>query len=309
MAVSTKFVLQQGPVLRGMGEAALAALRQRMGWSQPREVATPGPEHRVTLPPRPDELLRAYLRHVGGDPSWYRGQVPAHLFPQWTFGLSGRLMEGLKYPLLAAMNGGCRLTFNAPLPAGEPLEVSGRLESIDDDGRRAIIDQRFTTGTRSAPDAVVAHLFVFVPLGKGQKAEGKGNGSAAAVKEKARVPEGVRELGYWKLRSDAGLDFAKLTGDFNPVHWIPPYARAFGFRSTILHGFATLARTIEGMNRALFAGDVSRLKEIEVRFTRPLVLPARVGLYVRDDRVWVGDAPGGPAYLEGRFTLRSDPTA
>ena len=38
-----------------------------------------------------------------------------------------------------------------------------------------------------------------------------------------------------------------------------------------------------------------------MRFTRPLVLPARVGVYVRGDKVWVGDAPGGGAYLEGTF--------
>ena len=42
-----------------------------------------------------------------------------------------------------------------------------------------------------------------------------------------------------------------------------------------------------------------------MRFTRPLVLPARVGVYVRGDKVWVGDAPGGPAYLEGTFKIRN----
>ena len=58
------------------------------------------------------------------------------------------------------------------------------------------------------------------------------------------------------------------------------------------------------MNRGLFAGDPSRLASIDVRFTRPLVLPARVGLYVRGDEVYVGTAPGGPANLVGTFTTR-----
>jgi len=66
-----------------------------------------------------------------------------------------------------------------------------------------------------------------------------------------------------------------------------------------------MARAIEALNRGLFAGDVTALQEIDVRFTRPLVLPARVGVYVRGDKVWVGDAPGGPAYLEGTFKLRN----
>jgi acyl dehydratase len=303
MSVSLKFIRYQGPVLRGMGEAAVGALMQRLGRNDKAHGAPtlPGPEHRIAVSPRPAELVRAYLRWVGGDPASYKGRVPAHLFPQWGFPLTGKLVEGLPYPMLAAMNGGCKLTINSTLPADEPLEVSGRLDAIDDNGQRAILDQRITTGTRSNPEAVVAHLYVFIPL-KPKDKEAKKNGKAA---DKARVPVDARELAYFKLGPNAGLDFAKLTGDFNPVHWVPRWARAFGFRNVILHGFGTLARAIEALNRGLLAGDVTALSEIDVRFTRPLVLPARVGVYVSGDKVWVGDAPGGPAYLEGTFKLRN----
>jgi hypothetical protein len=242
------------------------------------------------------------VRWVGGDPSSYKSRVPAHLFPQWGFPLTGKLVEGLKYPMLAAMNGGCKLTINAPLPSSEPLEVVGRLEAIDDNGQRAILDQKIVTGTRANPDAVVAHLYVFIPLKPKERSGDKKNGKAS---DKARVPVDAREIAFFKLGSDAGLDFAKLTGDFNPVHWVPRWARAFGFKNVILHGFGTLARAIEALNRGLFAGDVDALAEIDVRFTRPLVLPARVGVYVDGNRVWVGDAPGGPAYLEGSFKVRA----
>ncbi len=299
MTVSTKHVLAQGPALRGMGETALSALKQRLGVASPRHApSVPGPEVRATFPPRSRELIRDYVRHVGGDPGAYKKRVPAHLFPQWGFALTGKTLEGLDYPMLAAMNGGCKLVMNAPLPNDEPLEVSARLESIDDDGRRAILEQRIVTSTRSAPNAVVAHLYIFVPLKKGS-----GDGEKRTKKERPRVPTEAKELAFWRLRADAGLDFAKLTGDFNPVHWVPAYARAFGFRNTILHGFGTMARAIEGLNRGLFAGDVDALSEIHVRFTRPLVLPAKVGLYVRGGELWVGDAPGGPAYLTGTYSV------
>jgi acyl dehydratase len=141
-----------------------------------------------------------------------------------------------------------------------------------------------------------------VPLKREDKKNGKSNGKA---KDKARVPVDAREIAFFKLGPNAGLDFAKLTGDFNPVHWVPRWAKAFGFRNVILHGFGTMARAIEALNRGLFAGDVTALREIDVRFTRPLVLPARVGVYVSGDKVWVGDAPGGPAYLEGSFKIRN----
>jgi acyl dehydratase len=285
MAVSSKHVLQQGPVIATLASVAASAIRQRMGWATPTGTPElPGPELTTIVEPRPSELLRAYIKHVGGDPTAYRGQVPPHFFPQWGFPLASRTLQGLPYPLLKVLNGGCRL------------------ESIDDDGRRAVIQQRVVTGTSAHPEAVVVHLYAIVPLGGNEKAEKKAEKKADAPKrEPARVPQDAEELQRWRLSADAGLDFAKLTGDFNPVHWVPPYARAFGFRNTILHGFSTMARAMEGLQRTLFAGSVRAIRVLDVKFTKPLVLPAKVGLYAKGQSLWVGDAPGGPAYLVGTF--------
>jgi len=42
--------------------------------------------------------------------------------------------------------------------------------------------------------------------------------------------DGAHEIGWWSIRPNDAVDFAVLTGDFNPVHWLPAYARAAGFR-------------------------------------------------------------------------------
>lgn len=285
-----RHVIHQGKVVRSLGGTALAALLQKVRPNGAAPPALPAPELVQTIPPLPADLIRDYLRHVGGDPGAYRGQVPAHLFPQWGFPLAARTLRGLPYPLLRVLNGGCRLEIRQPLLAGEPLRAAARLESIDDDGRRAVLCQRVTTGTAADPEMLVAWLYAIVPLKSG-----------GGSREPARVPSTARELAYWRLPADAGLAFAMLTGDFNPVHWVQRYARASGFRSVILHGFATMARAIEGLNRGLWAGATDRLRTFDCRFTRPLLLPARVGLYVDGGSVWVGDAPGGPAYLTGTF--------
>jgi len=299
-------VRHQGPVIRTLGAAAITALKQSAGMEPPATApALPGPTYRATLPPRPRELVDAYLRHVGGDPSAWRGHVPPHLFPQWTFPLAAKTLEGLPYPLLSVLNGGCRLEVHRALPADEPLEVEARLEDIDDNGRRAVLHQRIVTGTVSAPDAIVSHLYAIVPLKKKRDAD-----TAAPVprdkapKEVVRVPVEATEPARWRLPADAGLTFALLTGDFNPVHWIRPWAQAFGFRSTILHGFATMARAWEGLTRTQHAGAIDALRVLDVKFTRPLVLPAKVGLYARGDEAWVADAAGGPAYLAARVETR-----
>jgi acyl dehydratase len=303
MSVSSKHLLQQGPVLAAMGQTALSALWQQINKPPQKQqaVQTPGPEFSATIPPRSRDLVRDYIRFVGGDPSAYKKIVPPHLFPQWGFALSFKTLGGLSYPLTKVLNGGCRLEINAPLPAGKSLQASARLESLDDNGRRAVLHQRICTGTRENPEAVVGHMYAIVPLG--DKKKSKGNGKPK--KEKARVPQDAKELKFWKLGAHAGRDFALLTGDFNPVHWIAPYAKAFGFRNTILHGFATMALAYEGLNRSIFAGDIHRIKTLDVKFTRPLVLPAKVGLYMLDDQIFVGDAPGGPAYLVGKVETRA----
>jgi len=313
MALPTKHIIHQRRVLATLGKTALGAVRQQLSSKRPLKgaapPASPGPEKTATIPALPADLIRDYVRHCGGDPSGYRKTVPAHLFPQWGFPLAAQTLVGLPYPLFKVLNGGCRLEINGPLPQGEPLQASARLENIDDNGRRAVLHQRVVTGTAAQPDLVVGHLYAIVPLGSGKDKKANGsNGKPSAKqakpenKEKARVPTNARELAYWRIGDDAGLAFAMLTGDFNPVHWVKPYARAFGFRSTILHGFATMARTVEGLNRHLFAGSTTQIKMIDVQFTRPLTLPATVGLYVtEDDQVFVGDAPGGPAYLVGTF--------
>lgn len=310
MGVSSKYILHQGPVIAGLAKTAVAAIKQK--FSEPTGTMTaPGPVFRKTIDPRPKDLVRDYVRHVGGSPSEYRDHLPPHLFPQWGFPLSTRTLEGAPYPLMRVMNGGARMEINAPLPPDQPLQVSAQLTNVDDNGRRAVLDQKIVTGTADHPEALVGYFYAFVPLGGGKAAKEQKSEKQKSKKKKSekkketpRVPEEVREVTRWYILANAGLDFAKLTGDFNPVHWVGPHARAMGFKNVILHGFSTMARAFEGINRELYKG-LEEIQVFDVKFTRPLVLPAEVGLYVDDDNgVYVGDTPGGPAYMVGSFELR-----
>jgi acyl dehydratase len=292
MAVPNRFILHQAPVLAALGKSVLSSLVGKK-----HAPVAGGDEVTATFKPRSKDLVRCYVKTVGGDPHAYRGTLPPHLFPQWGFPLATRVLAGIDYPLARVLNAGCRLEVRAPLPDDEPLEVRARLEEVDDDGRRALLKIRVVTGTRSAPDALSALMVTLIPLKKDKDASKK-------KKEPARVEQDVRELAYFSLRAEAGLEYAKLTGDFNPIHWVPAYARASGFKSCILHGFATMANAIEGLNKNLFSGDVHALRTVDVSFVNPLVLPAKVGLYTgpSEGQIAVGDGPGGRAYLTGTFT-------
>ena len=312
MAVPYRHLLSQGRVLSALGRTvSLAVLASVRPSKSPDEGAVsaslPGPYIREAVSPLPPDLIRDYLENVGGQQSSYPGVVPPHLFPQWAFPIATRTLEDTGYPLLRVVNGGCRVRVNDTIPAGTPLDVRGRLESIEDNGRRAVLEQYVETGNGTRPDALVANFYAIVPS---PRSTANGDTSSepraeprAERKETPRVPVGARAIDTWNLRADAGLEFALLTGDVNPIHWVSAYARMSGFKDVILHGFGSMARTWESLVRGVLAGDAAKLRELDVRFTRPLVLPAQVHVYIADNRVFVGDAPGGPAYLTGTYFL------
>ena len=68
-----------------------------------------------------------------------------------------------------------------------------------------------------------------------------------------------------------------------------------------------MARAMERLAFHELNGDPTRLRQVGVRFTRPVVLPTEVGLFVSDSGdLYVGDAPGGTAYLVGDYDARGD---
>ncbi len=298
MSGLNRHALRQGPVIAALLRTGVAAARGPSGGAP--EV--PGPVLESTVGPRADSMIRDYVRHIGGDPAWYRHTVPAHLFPQWGFPLLSKVLAGVPYDLRAVLNAGCRMEIYRPIQKNRRLHLKAWLEDVKDDGRRDVLTQRLeTTPEGDDSPALVAKVVAVVPLQKRDGAEKKG-----PRRDKPRVADEADELARFRISAADGRAFAALTGDFNPVHMLAPYARAAGFKSTINHGFSTMARAVEGLNRVMWAGDSTRLRTIDVRFTRPLLLPAKPGLFAHgrgaEFEVWVGDAPGGPAYLQAAIT-------
>ncbi len=304
MGVPARHILRQGPVLGALARTAFLSLDprpRRKSASAPPEL--PGPEVAGDVKPLPAALIADFVREAGGDPRNYRNTVPPHLFPQWAFPLAGRCFEKLPYPMTRVMNGGCSMQLQSSLPAGTPLRARANLVSVDDDGTRALLTARVVTGTEAQPDALIAEFHAFVPLAAKSDGPSPTGPSKDKPKDKPRVPVDAREIGRHRLARNAGLEFGKLTGDFNPIHWLSPYAKASGFRDVIFQGFGTFARAVETLNTSVLAGDITRLHRLQVKFVRPLVLPADVGVFVHERDIFVGDMPGGPAYMTGRFEI------
>ena len=76
--------------------------------------------------------------------------------------------------------------------------------------------------------------------------------------------ESVPEL---KVTPDKYLPhrYAGASGDFNPIHIDPEFARQVGLPGNILHGLYTMAQVARG-NAALADGDPRALKRLSVQF-------------------------------------------
>jgi acyl dehydratase len=125
--------------------------------------------------------------------------------------------------------------------------------------------------------------------------------------ERDAPPSSSRELAEWAIRSNHGRRYARVSGDYNPVHLWPWTARPFGFRQPILHGFCTEALAAHALIRSLWNGDPTALRRLRIRFRAPVFLPSRVQLLMAEEergrgRFWVARVgPKQKICAEGEF--------
>ncbi|HZH68361.1 MAG TPA: MaoC/PaaZ C-terminal domain-containing protein [Chitinophagales bacterium] len=75
----------------------------------------------------------------------------------------------------------------------------------------------------------------------------------------------------WSLHPKNAIDFAKVSGDFNPIHLHDITAKIFGFRKQIAHGWYSLCRAVSPMSTT-----IKGIHELYGSFKKPLFLPSKV---------------------------------
>jgi acyl dehydratase len=105
-------------------------------------------------------------------------------------------------------------------------------------------------------------------LCRGVKLEGE------AVEQTWEPSQSLVEVARWKAPADIGRQYAKVSGDYNPIHLSAASAKLFGFPTAIAHGLWNKARTLAALGDHLPKANL----EIAVHFRKPVRLPSEVTL-------------------------------
>ncbi|WP_415754493.1 MaoC family dehydratase [Pseudomonas leptonychotis] len=81
-------------------------------------------------------------------------------------------------------------------------------------------------------------------------------------------------LAHWRAPADIGRRYARIAGDYNPIHMFAATAKLFGFPRAIAHGLWNKGRALAVLGTRLPAADYA----VSVRFQKPVLLPSDVRL-------------------------------
>ena len=74
----------------------------------------------------------------------------------------------------------------------------------------------------------------------------------------------------YETRPDQALIY-RLSGDRNPLHSDPEFAKRAGFEKPILHGLCSYGFTGRALLHGLCGGDPARFRSMEARFSKPVL--------------------------------------
>ncbi len=158
------------------------------------------------------------------------------------------------------LHGEQRVELHAPIPTSGTITTTPTITAVYDKGKAAVVvvetesvDQRGTLLFRNR-----SAIFV-----RGEGGFGGDRGPSGAVNVPPdRQPD--RTVAMKTLPQQALI--YRLSGDLNPLHADPDFARMAGFDTPILHGLCTYGHAGRAVLQSYCDNDPARLRSFEVRF-------------------------------------------
>jgi acyl dehydratase len=166
------------------------------------------------------------------------------------------------FPLLGLIHLSNRIRVLRPMGGVSQVRASVNVENLQAHPKGAVFDLVTRLDDQLGPlwEAHSQMLCKGVQLGE------------TLVNEPERESLELLEVARWKAPADIGRQYAKVSGDYNPIHLSGISARLFGFPTAIAHGLWNKARTLAALENHLPDANV----EIDVTFKKPVRLPSDV---------------------------------
>ena len=100
----------------------------------------------------------------------------------------------------------------------------------------------------------------------------------AVAKGRIKAVTGKGEPHNWSVPADIGRRYARVSGDYNPIHLADMTAKLFGFKGAIAHGMWSKARCLAALEQQLPEEGYS----VAVNFNRPLFLPSQALFFTHE---------------------------
>lgn len=186
-----------------------------------------------------------------------------------------------------------RIAVHRPLAIGEELTIRVRPTGLEPHPK----GQTFSLLTEVLVDGGTAWESASTML---RRRRGSSGSATEAEQSFEPLPADAPASAEWRLGGDLGRRYAGVSGDRNPIHMHSLTARPLGFPAAIAHGMWTKARALAALEARLPASF-----EVDVRFRKPILLPARVELASRPEGeailFAVRDASEKTPHLDGRI--------
>ncbi|WP_425271119.1 MaoC/PaaZ C-terminal domain-containing protein [Micromonospora arborensis] len=212
-------------------------------------------------------------------------RLPATFPHVMGFPLTLRLMTAPDFPipLIGLVHVGNRITVGRPITADETLDFTAYAANLRPHDRGRQVDVVLV----GSVDGEEVWRGVSTYLGRERTPGGS---------DRSGRPEAPAATARWRVEPRVGTQYARVSGDHNPIHTSRLGARLFGFRRPIAHGMWSKARCLAALENRL-----PDAYTVEVAFKLPVPLPSTVGFALLPDGGFALHDSRGRPHLAGHL--------
>lgn len=180
-------------------------------------------------------------------------------------GGAGALADIGTFNPILLVHGGQSIELHGTIPTSGTVTTVGELTAIWDKGSGAVVEITSESTLEGADSPLFTQVSQIFLRGEGGWGGERGPSGPRNVAPE-RAPD--HEVTY-ATREDQALLY-RLSGDRNPLHSDPSFAKMAGFDRPILHGLCTYGFTGRALLHELCGGDPARFSAMEARFSSPV---------------------------------------